>query len=130
MGSQHTHSTPHISANNALGPRGTLSRFFENLNPSSLQVFSTSVPPRFDLSVLLEDQLFMSYKPRRFRCPVPRSGEEKKTFRSVKTNLRFGECRTCFGYEIKTGVVRILVIFQRRPMFSHIIGKLSPRPFE
>jgi len=30
-----------------------------------------------------------------------------------------------------TGVVRILVIFQYRPtMFSHINGKLSPRPLE
>jgi len=28
------------------------------------------------------------------------------------------------------GVVRILVIFQDRPMFSHINGKLLPRPFE
>jgi len=35
---------------------------------------------------------------------------------------------TCLGNETKTGVVRILVIFQRRPMFSHINGKLSPRP--
>ena len=26
--------------------------------------------------------------------------------------------------------VRILVIFQHRTMFSHINGKLSPRPFE
>jgi len=35
----------------------------------------------------------------------------------------------CFGCETKTGV-RILVIFQDTPMFSHINGKLSPRPFE
>jgi len=41
---------------------------------------------------------------------------------------RLGECNTCFGYETKTGVERILVIFQHRPMFSHINGKLSPRP--
>ena len=34
----------------------------------------------------------------------------------------------CFGYEIKTGVVRILVIFQDRPVFSYIDGKLTPRP--
>jgi len=37
---------------------------------------------------------------------------------------------TCFGYENKTGVERILVIFQHNPMFSLISGKLSPRPFE
>jgi len=34
------------------------------------------------------------------------------------------------GNETKTGAVRILVIFQDRPMFSHIIQKLSPRPFK
>jgi len=34
------------------------------------------------------------------------------------------------GCEIKTGVVRILVIFPHKPTFSHINGKLSPRPFE
>jgi len=37
---------------------------------------------------------------------------------------------SCLRYEIKTGVVRILVMFQPRPMFSHINGKLSPGPFE
>ena len=47
-----------------------------------------------------------------------------------KQNPRFGECSTCFGYETKTGVLRILVIFQHGPMFSHINGKLSPRPFQ
>jgi len=35
-----------------------------------------------------------------------------------------------FGYEAKTVIVRIFVIFQHRPMLSHIDGKLSPRPFE
>jgi len=30
----------------------------------------------------------------------------------------------------QSGVVRILGIFQDRPMFSHINGKLSPRPFK
>jgi len=35
-----------------------------------------------------------------------------------------------FGCETKTGVVCIFVIFQDRPMFSRINGKLSPRPFE
>jgi len=37
---------------------------------------------------------------------------------------------TCFGCETKTKVVRILVFFQHRHMFSHINGKLSPRPSE
>jgi len=37
---------------------------------------------------------------------------------------------TSFGYKTKTGVVRILVIFQHRFMLSQINGKLSPRPFE
>jgi len=31
---------------------------------------------------------------------------------TVKTKPRFGKCCTCFGCETKTGVVRILVIFQ------------------
>ena len=38
----------------------------------------------------------------------------------------FGVRPTCFGHETKTGVVHILVIFQHRPMFSHINGKLLP----
>jgi len=37
--------------------------------------------------------------------------------------------KPCFGCETKTGVVRILVIFQDRPMFSHIIQKVSARAF-
>jgi len=48
----------------------------------------------------------------------------------LKQNPRFGECCTCFEYETETGLERILVIFQRRPMFSHINGKLLPRPFQ
>ena len=48
----------------------------------------------------------------------------------LKTNPLFGECYTCFGYETKSGVVRNLVIFNTGPMFSHINGKLSPRPLE
>ena len=36
----------------------------------------------------------------------------------------------CFGCETKTGVVGILVIFQDRPMFSHINGTLAQRPFK
>jgi len=34
-----------------------------------------------------------------------------------------------FGCENKTGLRR-LITFQDRPLFSHIYGKLSPRPFE
>jgi len=34
-----------------------------------------------------------------------------------------------FGCEIKTRVVRILVIFQDRPIISHIISKVSARAF-
>jgi len=48
---------------------------------------------------------------------------------TAKTISRFWGCYIC-GYDTKTGVVRILVIFQCGPMFSHINGKLSPRPFE
>jgi len=44
---------------------------------------------------------------------------------SKKQNIRFRELYTCFGCETKTGVVRILVIFQGRPLLSHINGKLS-----
>jgi len=36
---------------------------------------------------------------------------------------------TCFGFETKTGVVRILIIFQDRHMFSHIIRVVSARAF-
>jgi len=48
---------------------------------------------------------------------------------TVKTKPRFGECYTCFGCENKTEVVRILVVFQDRPMFGHIIQKVSARAF-
>jgi len=48
----------------------------------------------------------------------------------VKPKPSFWKCYACFGYENKTGFERILVIFQHRPMFSPINGKLSPRPFE
>jgi len=34
---------------------------------------------------------------------------------------------TCFGRETKTGVLRILVIIQDRPLFSHIILKVARR---
>jgi len=36
---------------------------------------------------------------------------------------------TCFGCETKTEVVCILVIFLDRPMFSHIIRKVSAKAF-
>ena len=45
-------------------------------------------------------------------------------------NTRFREVYIRLGCETETGVVRILVIFQDRPMFSHINGELSPRPFQ
>jgi len=35
----------------------------------------------------------------------------------------------CFGFENKPGLVRILIMFQDRPMFSHIIQKVSARAF-
>ena len=47
--------------------------------------------------------------------------EEPTTRFTVKIKPRFGECNTCFGCEAKPGVDRILVIFQDRPMLSHII---------
>jgi len=43
---------------------------------------------------------------------------------------RFGECFTCFGCETETGVIRIFVIFQDRPMFSHIIRKVLAKAFD
>jgi len=43
-------------------------------------------------------------------------------------NPVLGNC-TCFGCETKTEVVRIQVIFLDRPMFSHIIQKVSARAF-
>ena len=46
-----------------------------------------------------------------------------------KTKPRFGECHTRFECETKMGAVRILVIFQDRSMFSHIIRKVSARAF-
>jgi len=48
----------------------------------------------------------------------------------LKENTRLWEFYTCFGYETKRGVVRVLVIFHGRPMLSHISEKLSPRPFK
>jgi len=48
---------------------------------------------------------------------------------TVKTKPRLGECNTWFGCETETGVVRALVIFQDRPMFSHINRKVSARAF-
>jgi len=48
---------------------------------------------------------------------------------TVKTKPCFGKCYSCCGCETKTGVVRILVIFQDRPTFSHIIQKVLTRAF-
>jgi len=48
----------------------------------------------------------------------------------LKANHLFWVVLVCFGCKHETGVVRILAIFQHRPMFSHINGKLSLRPFE
>ena len=62
--------------------------------------------------------------------------KEKRKFRLISLSYtqskqtRFMEFYTCVGCETKTGVVGIWVIFQGRPMFSHINGKLSTRPFE
>jgi len=49
-------------------------------------------------------------------------------YHSKNLTLISGSCLFC-GCESKTGVAHILVTFQDRPMFSHINGKLSPRPF-
>jgi len=47
----------------------------------------------------------------------------------VKLKPRLGKCYICFGFETKSGVERILVNFQDRPMFSDIIRKVSARAF-
>ena len=41
-----------------------------------------------------------------------------------------GSLYTCFVTGNKTGIERILVIFQDRPMFSRMNGKILPRSFE
>jgi len=48
----------------------------------------------------------------------------ENSWNTVKTKPRFGERYAGFGHDTKTGVVRILVIFQDRTMFSHIIQKV------
>jgi len=59
------------------------------------------------------------------------SSEKKIVHIQQKQNPRFREYYTCFGYETKTMVKCIFVISQQRPtMFSHMNGKLSPRPLE
>ena len=50
--------------------------------------------------------------------------------RHSKNETPVWEVLTCFRCENKMGSLRIFVIFQDRPMFSHINEKLSPRPFE
>jgi len=47
----------------------------------------------------------------------------------LKRNTCFRERHTCFGCETETGVFRIIVVFQDRSMFSHIIQKVSERAF-
>jgi len=47
---------------------------------------------------------------------------------SKNKTLVSGSYVPVFG--VKTGVVRILVIFQDRPAFNYINGKLCPRPFK
>jgi len=49
---------------------------------------------------------------------------------TVNTKYPFWGMLYLFRVWTKKVVVRILVIFQHRPMFSHINGKLSSRPFE
>jgi len=65
--------------------------------------------------------------------------QEGRMMRIYVLNLNLGfqriknetsEFYTCCGCETKTRVVRIFIIFQHRPMFSHINGKLSPGLFE
>jgi len=46
---------------------------------------------------------------------------------TLKQNTRFRECYSCFGCETMTVVVRILVIFRNRPVFSQINRKVSAR---
>jgi len=53
----------------------------------------------------------------------------KPSHNTVKINPRFWECYTCFGYATTMGVGRISVIFQDRPMFGHIIQKVSAESF-
>ena len=48
-------------------------------------------------------------------------GVSLKMTKQLKQNTRFRECYPSFGCETKTGVVRILVIFQDGHMLSRII---------
>jgi len=61
---------------------------------------------------------------------LPLESRDDETITQSKQNQFKGMLHTFFGYETKTGEERILVIFQDRPMFSHINGKISLRPFE
>jgi len=45
---------------------------------------------------------------------------------TVKPKPRFWECYTCFGYEDKTRVERILVIFQDQPYHSKGLAESFP----
>jgi len=70
----------------------------------------------FSLSVLLRRMTHRSLQP-------------LSIFHS-KNKTPYSGSYSSFRCETKTGVVRIFVIFQDKPMFSHTNGKLSPRPFE
>jgi len=51
----------------------------------------------------------------------------RKTVKKRRTCL--GDSFTCFGCATKTGIVRILVIFQDRIMFSLLIRQVTMRAF-
>jgi len=54
--------------------------------------------------------------------------QRKKNCTQWKKNLLFGECYNCFSFETKTGAARPFVIFQDRPVISHINRNLSRKP--
>jgi len=64
---------------------------------------------------------------------MTRGGAQNKSMQTWKIHSKtpdLGNAIPVLVMKLKKGVVRILVIFQHRFMFSHINGKLSPRPFE
>ena len=65
---------------------------------------------------------------RHFWCNYTEEEEGYPWSITVGNTSCFREFYTCFGCETKTGV-RVLVIFQDRPMFSHIIQKVSAKAF-
>jgi len=84
-----------------------------------------------------ESRIFISTAGRRSRgvflllsaAFVIRSKLFMLVLRCNKTPVLGNVVPTCFECETKTGVARILVIFQDRPVFSHIIHKVSVRAF-